>query len=436
MDKYNDINKAISYIEKNIKEGLTLLDISNSVNISPFYFHRLFSNLVGETVMSYVNRRKVTNSLEDLRITNRTVAQIAYDYGYESQSVYQRVFKRYFGVTPGKYRSGTNILENQERQLFCKAQLRKNVEGDYFMNRILIIEVGSTTTKTYVAYEDMRVDTLPLKYIPFKENYILGNGLRNKDIEELEQYILELKTKYNVDIKICGTSIFRNLLEEEKASFFNRLKRNTGLEFEIISQEDEAKYTAKGAAGNILGNISVLVTGGGSMELVRCQDGEILDINYMKFGVADIMKEFPALAENKTDVSLEKLVEYIEFNYKVPKAEDEILILAGGQHLMFADIANYDLTKNTFYKDINQRYIIDKKTAYKNDERFFNEESLSKYKKLTPDNENWWNGTRAARGCVEAIVKDMGVEYIVPTDISMIYGIVRDVYSCAQKGDK
>ena len=60
----NTIEKSLIYIEDNITEKITLLDLANHIGYSPFYFSRLFRSVVGITVKKYKikkmedNRRK------------------------------------------------------------------------------------------------------------------------------------------------------------------------------------------------------------------------------------------------------------------------------------------------------------------------------------------------------------------------------------------
>ncbi|MDD4644345.1 MAG: hypothetical protein PHW90_04890, partial [Bacilli bacterium] len=39
-------------------------------------------------------------------------------------------------------------------------------------------------------------------------------------------------------------------------------------------------------------------------------------------------------------------------------------------------------------------------------------------------NDGWWRGARGMRLCVKALVDILEVKYIIPTKISMIYGII------------
>ena len=53
------INKVIDYIEINITTELNLDALASTANFSKFHFHRIFKNLVGETLNKYINRVRI-----------------------------------------------------------------------------------------------------------------------------------------------------------------------------------------------------------------------------------------------------------------------------------------------------------------------------------------------------------------------------------------
>lgn len=56
------INQTIDYIEENITNKLTLLEISKQFNISEYHFNRMFKTVVGKTLKQYILERKLANA--------------------------------------------------------------------------------------------------------------------------------------------------------------------------------------------------------------------------------------------------------------------------------------------------------------------------------------------------------------------------------------
>ena len=282
----------------------------------------------------------------------------------------------------------------------------------------IVVEVGSTCTKVdkYDGENIVHLKTLPIE---FKKNFKIENKLNSDDINKLIELVNSFK-EYK-DIFVCGTSVFRQLNEIEKDEFLNLFKEKTGLEFNIISQEQENIYTVKGATKVVKEGL-VFVGGGGSTEISYYNNG-IKEMKNNKIGVMDILNIFPDLAEDTAKASLKEIMDYIEERIEVPNIKTDIMILAGGGHEYFARESGVTYQKNTLYNDPNETIMMDIETRIKDTERYYKEISLDEIRSRVEE-PVWWYATRAMCAFVLVVAKKIGAKYIVPTDISMIYGIV------------
>lgn len=287
------------------------------------------------------------------------------------------------------------------------------------MNKV-IIEVGSTNTKIDIS-DGKTVKRLDEVTIQFKNNYQKNNDIDSNDIELLINKVLELKNNYN-DIYVCGTSIFRDLDQNKKDIFLKNFFNKTGLEFNIISQQEENELTVIGATRKVGEKVCVFVGGGGSTE-ISIFDQHIVESKNTKIGVMDVMKEFPDLDGDTAKTSLDEVMNYIEKRLDIPNEQADILILAGGGHEFFARNSGIKYEKNTLYSDDNSSIMMDIETRIKETERYYEEISLDHIKKKV-SNPDWWFATRAMCAFVLVVAKKLNVKYIVPTNISMVYGII------------
>lgn len=287
------------------------------------------------------------------------------------------------------------------------------------MNKV-IIEVGSTNTKIDI-YDDKTVKRLDEITILFKNNYQKNKDIDSNDIELLINKVLELKKDYD-DIYVCGTSIFRDLDQNKKDIFITNFLDKTGLEFNIISQQEENELTVIGATRKVGKKACVFVGGGGSTE-ISIFDQHIVESKNTKIGVMDVMKEFPDLDSDTAKTSLDEVMDYIEERLNVPSEQADILILAGGGHEFFARNSGIEYEKNTLYDDDCSSIMMDIETRIKETKRYYEEISLDNIKKKV-SNPNWWFATRAMCAFVLVVAKKLNVKYIVPTNISMVYGII------------
>ena len=94
-----EIEKALAFIDEHIEDKLLLNDIANDLGFSPFYVSRMFSQIMGISIVSYVRIRKLQYAFSDLQ-NCKTILEVAYQYGFESHEGFTRSFKRFFGFSP------------------------------------------------------------------------------------------------------------------------------------------------------------------------------------------------------------------------------------------------------------------------------------------------------------------------------------------------
>lgn len=100
------VEEAQRYIEENYEKEISLDEISRQLNISSYYFSKLFKettkqNFVEYTTMVRLKRAKIL--LKDKRLG---IKEIGIRIGYRDPNYFSRIFKKYEGVTPTEYREG------------------------------------------------------------------------------------------------------------------------------------------------------------------------------------------------------------------------------------------------------------------------------------------------------------------------------------------
>ena len=284
----------------------------------------------------------------------------------------------------------------------------------------IIVEVGSTCTKVD-KYDGHNIEKLNGKTIQFKKHYNEDGVLRESDVKELIESINGLKM-ISKEIYVCGTSIFRGLKKEEKETFLTNFRKETGYDFNIISQERENELTVFGTTRFVKDKVCVFIGGGGSTE-IAIYDKNIKESVNTKIGVIDVMQKFPDLAEDLATTDLEQVKSYIKERLHLPKEKAAILILAGGGHEKFARYSGIKYEKNTLYEDKASPIMMDIKTRIEETERYYRKISLDEIRKRVKD-PDWWYATRAMSAFVLVVAEAIGAKYIVPTDIAMVYGIL------------
>lgn len=104
-DYISRINLTLKYIDHNLDSELSLESLSNSALFSPFHFHRIFKALIGETLHTYIIRKRVEKTASVL-IHKRhiSITELSLQYGFSSNSSFTRAFKKFYGVSPSEFR--------------------------------------------------------------------------------------------------------------------------------------------------------------------------------------------------------------------------------------------------------------------------------------------------------------------------------------------
>jgi AraC-like DNA-binding protein len=97
------IEDTLAYIRENPTAELTLASLSARANFSPVYFHKLFKASTGKNLREYIEEKRVGRAIALLTETEKTLAEIAYECGFSSQSYFSYAFKKRMGTTPREY---------------------------------------------------------------------------------------------------------------------------------------------------------------------------------------------------------------------------------------------------------------------------------------------------------------------------------------------
>lgn len=99
------IEKSCTWLTQRFREPVTLAQAARAAHMTPPAFSRFFRRATNRTFVHFVNELRIGHACRGLLETDRGVAEIAYDCGYENLSNFNRRFRELRGMTPLKYRS-------------------------------------------------------------------------------------------------------------------------------------------------------------------------------------------------------------------------------------------------------------------------------------------------------------------------------------------
>jgi len=100
-------DELLAYIDGVYTDNLlSVSSIADHFHLSPAYLSHFFKEQTGTHLLDHINRRRVARVKELLSDRSLTLSKVAVLAGFSNDIVLNRVFKKYTGFTPGRYRSG------------------------------------------------------------------------------------------------------------------------------------------------------------------------------------------------------------------------------------------------------------------------------------------------------------------------------------------
>lgn len=98
------IDEIDQCIKQRQDDALTLCSLSRRLGYSEYYVTRKFREISGLQFRDYLRLRRLAFALWEVRDSDRSLLEIAVDYGFSSHEAFTRAFKAVYGVTPSQYR--------------------------------------------------------------------------------------------------------------------------------------------------------------------------------------------------------------------------------------------------------------------------------------------------------------------------------------------
>lgn len=107
----DSIQKAIDYIEDNLKNDLSNRQIASAIGYSEFHFLRMFREYVNLTPANYIRKRRISEIVRRMSSDERPISDIAFEYGFNSKENFIRAFKAEHHILPTEFKRYKNSLK-------------------------------------------------------------------------------------------------------------------------------------------------------------------------------------------------------------------------------------------------------------------------------------------------------------------------------------
>ena len=105
------IKEAITYIEQNFQNDISVVDIANRLGINRSYFGKIFKQTLKQTPQEFLINYRMIKATELLSLTKMSIGDISKAVGYENQLHFSRAFKKIYNISPREWRN-INAVNN------------------------------------------------------------------------------------------------------------------------------------------------------------------------------------------------------------------------------------------------------------------------------------------------------------------------------------
>jgi AraC family transcriptional regulator len=109
------IHEVQVFLAQNLAYDVDLTTIAAQASLSPYYFTRQFTAMIGMPPYRYLITLRIQRAAQLLRESDLTVTQILHRVGFHSPSHFTTTFRRHMGMSPTAYRRRYDFERNANR---------------------------------------------------------------------------------------------------------------------------------------------------------------------------------------------------------------------------------------------------------------------------------------------------------------------------------
>ena len=98
------VEQICAYLAANYQQKFSLSEVAAKFYISPYYLSRLFRRVTGQSIVDYINGRRIEAAQKLLETTELSIGTVAEQTGFASAAHFRRVFRETMGTGPLQYR--------------------------------------------------------------------------------------------------------------------------------------------------------------------------------------------------------------------------------------------------------------------------------------------------------------------------------------------
>lgn len=152
MSHLSSFQKALDYIEEHLNEPLKLEHIAEAAFLSLPHFYRVFYSLTGHSLKDYIRKRRISIAAWHLHHSGSSVAAIAHQCGFDSESSFSKIFKKTTGMSPSIYRKTNLYFSFEKIQLAEQVQYMEDRELSNRFPDVKVLQLASMQVHRYTKF--------------------------------------------------------------------------------------------------------------------------------------------------------------------------------------------------------------------------------------------------------------------------------------------
>ena len=111
MNHYILIWSICLLVEERVRDEIDFEELARQTGFSFAHIRDVFRKSTGKSLGHYVQERKIACAAQALLRTDKTIMEIAMDFGFSGRDVFSRAFRRHTGYTPSEFRGERPVLK-------------------------------------------------------------------------------------------------------------------------------------------------------------------------------------------------------------------------------------------------------------------------------------------------------------------------------------
>ena len=169
------IGQIIDYLENRLIEEINYDNLYQEIGYSKYHLTREFKTKTGFTISEYFLKRRLSEAAVEIVTSSQKIINIAFKYGFNSDTYFSRKFKKEFDLSPKEYRNRQGFIVITNRIIIKEGIKMKYSNKEDLINDLLMCSSteelkGFFTNKVNCILTKQENSQLEIVYIEYSDN--------------------------------------------------------------------------------------------------------------------------------------------------------------------------------------------------------------------------------------------------------------------------